>query len=626
MNKVELLTHHKYNQFMNRNTRRRLILTPLLFFSGFLLILFLQFSNSSQFSLEHMGLILSGTSAGQQAGNQQVQELSLNRGGLIFRFSRELPLTLITKDGMTHRARPEAFQLNETGLDILFSDQITLRVRVHEDSHFSLQPVVPENPENIQSLNLSFSLAQGSTAHPRDQLPLMAIENPREDLYMVLNTASTIALSDRRLSLVPEAKGFTPVIVEQIPEDAASLETFLAQNDGNNDRLVNYDSVVDNFLSRAFREWRDNRFDIARGTWSDQRGPNFYTDIAVATITESLVNNQYQTVAPLIQEAAALWPNERQWEGTTYFNDIVNQKAIQDTLWQEQLNQARSQMAEESLLFLYQEGGWEALALYGTQEDYRRLEDNLSQLHTTGETVEVLHLARNFLYLAQWEPALQEHLDRIVILLEEQLLRSLYTKEDTLFLRNNFGELDLYASILGGWVFQELGEMLEIPEYTTLGKNLVLSALKYERGSGYLPLYLVIQGEEWEGKDLLEPEDIYPLLRSTNYLPHYVNLEPYLGYKSWMWTSANITPRREGGQLQLDIQYPLRQTHHFIIQGIRPFSGLVMHKIPWNGYFLFQNFSDGWFYNPQTNTLFFKYGQRRSQGEILISLGASSGQ
>lgn len=592
---------------------------------GFIIILVVQFSNESQFSSEHLGLILSGTSAGEQAGKKQIQDITIQKSNIDFIFSRDIPLILNTTDGVTHRIRPESYELKEDGLDILFEDQVTLRFRVSEENNLNIQPILPEDPARIESMIINFSLVQGSEAHPRENLPIMTIQGQKENIYLALNSDSRIDMDKRELLLAPEDKGFVPVVVETLPA-SVNIKNYLAQRNEDNE-LVNYDNTVDNFINRAFRQWQSARFNLGQGTWTSSKGTNFYTNIAVATMAESLVTNQSQTVHPIVQNAASLWPQKQTWEGSTFFGDIVNKETDQREFMLNKLAQDRSLLRDHNLRFLYEEGGWEAVGLYGDENDFAQIMSNISHIQLTPNTVEILQLARNFLLISQWRSGSTKRIRSVAILLEEQLLKSLYNQNDNVFLTNQFGELDLYASLLGGWVFQQMGSVLQDDSYTNLGKQLVLSSLKYERGTGNLPLYLDENNGEitWNGQDILEPERIYPLLRTTAYYPHYINLKEYLGYDSWIWTSSDMNiSKNSQNQLVIISKYPVRQTHYFVIYGLRPFTGIVLHNIPWPGDYRFQRYSEGYYYNPNNTTLYFKLRQRRTEDSIVISLGASS--
>ena len=106
-----------------------------------------------------------------------------------------------------------------------------------------------------------------------------------------------------------------------------------------------------------------------------------------------------------------------------------------------------------------------------------------------------------------------------------------------------------------------------------------------------------------------------PLAGDPDYRPRALNLGPGEG---WIWTTAADVRYQAGATSLLSFSFPTGGVHHFALYNIDPFDELQMHGIPWKSDPEFQNYSDGWVYDPLRRALYIKIRHRASRQSIRI--------
>ena len=66
------------------------------------------------------------------------------------------------------------------------------------------------------------------------------------------------------------------------------------------------------------------------------------------------------------------------------------------------------------------------------------------------------------------------------------------------------------------------------------------------------------------------------------------------------------------------VAYPVGVPHYMAIQGLKPFTQIRLHSIPWHSDPTYMKYSDGWTYDAGSRTLYLKLKGRAAQEEIDI--------
>jgi hypothetical protein len=62
--------------------------------------------------------------------------------------------------------------------------------------------------------------------------------------------------------------------------------------------------------------------------------------------------------------------------------------------------------------------------------------------------------------------------------------------------------------------------------------------------------------------------------------------------------------------------YPSGVPHYLVFRGLRPFSLIRLHGIPWHSDTSYAKYSDGWDYDAGNRTLFMKITGRQDKEEV----------
>ena len=68
--------------------------------------------------------------------------------------------------------------------------------------------------------------------------------------------------------------------------------------------------------------------------------------------------------------------------------------------------------------------------------------------------------------------------------------------------------------------------------------------------------------------------------------------------------------------MKLVFSYPVGVPHYLVFRGVRPFSQIRLHGIPWHSDPSYAAYSDGWSYDDATRTLTMKITGRKDTEEV----------
>jgi hypothetical protein len=201
-----------------------------------------------------------------------------------------------------------------------------------------------------------------------------------------------------------------------------------------------------------------------------------------------------------------------------------------------------------------------------------------------------------------------------------KLLPSLRAAGAGLFLDTGNGTVDVKTAIRCGVLLVRAGAVLSDTGAAAMGRGLVASALALADDDGFLPAVLRVTGSRIAAQDgKLGPEAVYAMLPSDRLLPQLIPLSRQVAAGAFLWTAARVvavdsTP----DMLKLVLGYPAGVPHHFVLQGVSPFTLVRFHGIPWHADPSYARYSDGWTYDGATKTFYGKLTGRSDQEEIDI--------
>jgi hypothetical protein len=214
---------------------------------------------------------------------------------------------------------------------------------------------------------------------------------------------------------------------------------------------------------------------------------------------------------------------------------------------------------------------------------------------------------------------------RITELIDRSILPSIIQTPEGLFLATPANEREAHVEVLlsvkAGRLLIDAAELTSRPSLETLGRNLLLAALSRADAEGFVPARAVAVADRLQSQSgRLDPEVLYPLVADERFLPEEYPLYPELSPGTWLYTAAvpdqiQIGPSRN----RFTFSYPVGAAHYFLIQDIPPMQSIILHEIPWKPDPQYSQYTDGWVYDPESQTLFGKITQRKPNEELIVN-------
>ena len=213
-------------------------------------------------------------------------------------------------------------------------------------------------------------------------------------------------------------------------------------------------------------------------------------------------------------------------------------------------------------------------------------------------------------------PELTEQLDNIITL---SLLPRIMVLQDGFFLESENNKSDLLLSIRTGSYLIKSGAILNRAIFSTLGQELVYSAMQKADMSGVLPGILHLDDGKILTQGGVTPEEIYPLIFSNPYYPKELSASPEGEPGSWIFTAASeVGIKREGNAVKYSFKYKPGEIHYILIQGVKPFKRMVLLGLNWNPDPVFYRYYSGWYYDEKTQSLYIKIRNKVENEEITL--------
>jgi hypothetical protein len=186
------------------------------------------------------------------------------------------------------------------------------------------------------------------------------------------------------------------------------------------------------------------------------------------------------------------------------------------------------------------------------------------------------------------------------------------------------GRVALTESLRCGALFIREGSALGEPSVAAVGRGLLVSALGQMQDTGFLPSELEIsRSGVTRRKGAVAPEEVYSLAGAARLFPREIPLSRSLGDGAWIYTAADLAPVESSpAGFTLVLSFPVGLAHYLVIHGVRPFSQLRLHGIPWRQDPTYFQYTDGYFYDAPDLTLYMKITPRVPREEIVVSYPA----
>jgi hypothetical protein len=605
---------------MKKRVSRAFFLIPVIYVGVIVLLLFLQFAGTQGFTLRHDDLTLSGKRANAPQDENSLRQVTVGYKGLEFVFSEATSVTLRGTSSAT--LAPVSVAEIDEGFTVDFEQGVQLAFLVRADiQELQIRSVVPAEINGAERLIIPFTADGGAQISAAAQEALASVETAGGTFFLAVPPRGSVDVAGRRLVLDAVAGEqtvrYTPAVT---PRERAVVDWFSdpAVSIGDN----RYESRIQSYIDAAYQGWRSQRFNPGAGTW-DLRGgsPVFDERILTAVLAEAWERNQYTAAFNDMRRAADLHADAVGLLSAPFLGELreVRTRFLEadEERTEELVDLARRRNADlfrrpDVVQFAVDRGSpelYEEIIDFASNLDYRSL-----------DIFQAIGLLHNAVLSPLPNQESREIFGAFEAILQDEIVPRVIRVDEQFYLESSPGQVDLVASIHAGVLAIELGEERDEPVLVRMGRNLVVSALAFTDGTGFLPTTLYVGDDALQGTAGSNgPEEVYRLLSDNPSYPREVSLFSELGRGRWMYTVAGIEDISIGvNEYRVTISYPANRTHYVIMQGVPPFQTMELFGQSWRNDPNFERYIKGRHYNGATQTLLIKYTDDSVRGDIVL--------
>lgn len=600
------------------------------------LFFYLQSSAKEQFSEKVGNLVIYGISSKGRGLNQQViHELNIRINGLEFNFSKKNPLKIQIEHETAIKLTVKSFYTFSKGIDLQFHEGLTLRFTIKDTAGDTilLEPIASSKFRNYLTLSIPLAVTKART-EKIDGLPLYSFSSDSGNYFISLPRGSEVNFQTKHLYLTKKPDNQkTSVCIERTGNRKVNPYLYWFSKIDSFVDKKKFDARLNTFLDKSYRHWQKVQF---QGSESPLKVEN----LIAALFSESLTHGEYLKVLfPAVRQfrkVMAMNSGKLLPSYTTpylgglqkYYEHSREQESIQIEKLTDQIRNADLSLLQlpHLLRFILNH------APFSLIEEVIRLTDNIDIGELSME--EILTLLDLYSDISSFIGFSDSTIStKIWNIFSNRLLPAIIETEQGFFLKQfpNNGKtstseeytVDLYLSIKGGSLLLSLGNLFDEAAFSAIGRNLIYSALGIgidTPGSSDLYRRLKInQNKIIDQSGKIASEDIYPFIALNKYLPREIPLYSYLYPGSWIWTASQVTKVEIAGDVySFSLSFPVKGSHYLIIQGLKPFSRLELHGIPWQPDANYYQYRDGWYYEDDSQTLFLKLTHKTKIEKIII--------
>jgi hypothetical protein len=605
---------------MKKRVSRAYFLIPVIYVGVIVLLLFLQFAGTQGFTLRHGDLTLSGKRSNAPQDENTLRQVTVEYQGLEFVFSDGNSVSFEGSSSTT--LMPVEVSEVDEGFTVSFEQGVQIAFLVRADiQELQLRPVLSEEVAGAERLIIPFEAHGNAEVDAQGQDALASVETGEGTFYLAVPPRGSVDVDARNLVLDAVAGEqtvrYTPAVT---PREQAVVDWFSDPAVSISDSR--YESRIQSYIDAAYQGWRSQRFNPGSGTWDVRGGsPVFDERILTAVLAEAWERNQYTAAFNDMRRAADIHADGVGLLSSPFLGNLREVRTqfleADEERTAELLDLARRRNADlftrpDVVQFAVDRGSpalYEEIIDFASNLDYRSL-----------DIFQAIGLLHNAVLSPLPNQESREVFGAFEAVLQDEIVPRILRVEDQFYVESSPGQVDLLASIHAGVIAAEMGAQREEPVLERMGRNLVVSALAFTDGTGFLPSTLYIGDDALQGTaGSSGPEEVYRLLSDNPFYPREVSLFSELGQGRWIYTVAGIEDISIGAnRYEITISYPANRTHYVIVQGVPPFQSMELFGQSWRNDPNFERYIKGRHYNAASQTLMIKYTDDSTQGDIVL--------
>jgi hypothetical protein len=603
---------------------------PVIYIGVILFFVFMQFQAREKFNEQVGSLSVSGMYAKTLGGAKRMRQLEMRFHNLRMQFSPSSSAVVGFGTNREKKLSLESLSQFPDGFELDLSDELSLRFTVEgvAGDRVTITPIIPPQLQAIRTFSIPFDSVDGELDTVKG-IPMLAIHGPGGLIYASVNSGSRIDTGQARFILDTEAEGNSvSIILERVLQDTDPYLYWFSRDLTLVDEQ-RFAQKIETYLDGAYQYWN--------GVFSSNPGSRILIgEFGISLISEAIKRGDYRrTLAVLSRNLRQLLAenadNPALYNSAAYLGNLPSFLAVRQQSAAAEIQRITNLITAADSAVFKTPGLLRFIlnhAPFSLAEEVLRLADSV-QLETT-EVDTLIHLVDVYLEAFEYLDVTESSSARIAEIIDRFIFPAITKTPAGLFLGDSLPgrlsadsplEADLYDSIFMGNALIRAGEALAKDSYAAIGRTLIYSAVDLADSEGFLPSRIRIQNAKIEpAGDPLSPQSIYGLLPGLHYTPKEVPLYTYLYPGSWVWTASLLKEVKiDETQYRFVFSFPVGDTHYLLIQGIRPFTSMVMHGIPWKSDPEYFRYTDGWVYEESTQTLYVKLTHRLESEELVLN-------
>lgn len=551
---------------------------------------------------------------------KKIKSLNIKHRGITFNISYTRPVSIISDDGLERKSHIINTEVVEDSLIVNLKNGVKLHFKVDNfGDRLTVSSDIPKVFPTIKKLNIPFKINPEYSVE-RTELSHKFF-NEDDEFHLKLNDNYNIGDKKRYIKLLAEndkvsTLTFSPLDAKQLP---IAEQWYMKHRDTS---LEKVDVLKERYLSKVLktvnRVYDSMLFNSELERWQNipARG-KVSENSAIVYLAESVGKNGYSDKLERIKTVKNRYPRFFGFNSSPFLGNIVTLgKSGFDEDFRQLQNIESMIRTSDSRLFnteipkhFFEKNQFPNEKLEEIINNRNKESLNLKQLSIT---------LNNMMMVLKSGSNSSESIDSVKEI-TTIILSKIKWDETGLYLVENLESSSQLLNLKTGLQLIDASQY-EVSEYCKpIGEALVSTFIKNSKSNGDIPAYYDLKSQK-SSEEVLNGADIYLLLSESKNLPHY-----YIdkGIKAWT-ISDSITIKKNSKNTTITISYPVKNkkdknSHHMVISGVSPYKQLNYKGQPWRAAKDFEKWGVGYYYEQDTQLLYFMPSHKYSREKILIT-------
>ncbi len=611
---------------MSAKLSKKYYIIPVLYISIILLLVYMQFSTTKQFSENYLSINMTGsTRSGSKNHENNISAIETDIHGIRLVFSKSSPVVLKDSKGSVSRPALSGYRKNSESIDILFSDSFSIKISLLEgkEAKYIISPETPPG-KKITEISIPFSVDSKEKIEKSLYFPVFGYESD-DGIYFLATEGknSEVRYDDGVIALAPDKNGRFGITVTESGNGISDPHTFWLTENMNLEETAEEKELERLFTDRAYKGWRTDRFSLEAGGWTDRNGSAVYSKDIISSLGSELLRrrgfSQNQGIFRLAQEKnreKAYLESALLTGGTAA---AYRNMQAQDLLLIEEISAGikrndTSVFRIDDLVSIITDRG-----PYSLIQELFLMAENLEIEALDMETA--YGVASAYLDFVIINMEKERSLEKFNAILNTKILGKIVLNSGGIFLAVEGDKSETPYTIKTARLLKKAAKAAERPVLKQIGCKLISSIIAFAGEDGFVPEFIYADKNTVKSSEgRIEPEYIYPELKSARYLPVIKSLKNEIAPGAWIATCADtLNSTASAAWLTVETTFPAGESEHIIIQGIQSVSGVKLYGVNWNTAADYEKYFAGWVYVSESQTLFIKVQHRQEKETITIT-------